>query len=331
MSIKRRPRDLVAQLADSLIAPIDTVLRPTHPKLSDPTVDPIFVVGMERSGTTLVYSLLTNHPELLWLSRLDNLMPRGPWTTSTIRRLASSSRAQSRHHLAVSGAIARSSGGLLAPSEGIRYWSRHLRFGFWTEDAHHDDVRTHADVGSVDAEALALDLRIRSEALGRSRLLAKVPGFVLMTRLLESLFGGCTFVVVIRDPMSNLASLANAKNRSVQERFWGTKIPGWEDLVSASPVDQALAQLEYVYAFVSRELAKPANADSRIVTVRYEDIVENPISEVNRMTQACQLTPATDISLAARSIVRDNRTRARLDLTVEQTNRILALEHSLGY
>jgi len=35
-------------------------------------VKPIFLVGLGRSGTTVLYNLIANHQELCWISAKDN-------------------------------------------------------------------------------------------------------------------------------------------------------------------------------------------------------------------------------------------------------------------
>jgi hypothetical protein len=61
------------RLVSSLIRAYDPASLATHPRATLPTEQPIFIVGMPRSGTTLVEQILTSHPRVYGAGELDDL------------------------------------------------------------------------------------------------------------------------------------------------------------------------------------------------------------------------------------------------------------------
>ena len=47
----------------------------------DPLDRPIFIVGTGRCGSTILYQLLSNHPQLGWISSWVDAFPMLPWLT----------------------------------------------------------------------------------------------------------------------------------------------------------------------------------------------------------------------------------------------------------
>ena len=157
-------------------------------------------MGMERSGTTLIYSLLANHPAFYWLSTLDTVLPRSPAVTSVFRRSVERVAA-AETYLAVPGTIAESAG-TIAPSECGRYWR------MFVPDAgtvRQDGVLRAEDVPRGLADRLMHDLGVRLALMDRQRLLAKRPGFALKIPYLRELFPDAIFVDVVRRPRTTSA------------------------------------------------------------------------------------------------------------------------------
>ena len=48
---------------------------------------PIFIIGVGRSGTTILYNLLSIHPELCWFSRYSDMLPRNNYIALLHRTL----------------------------------------------------------------------------------------------------------------------------------------------------------------------------------------------------------------------------------------------------
>lgn len=257
---------------------------------------PVFVMGMERSGTTLVYSLLANHPEFYWFSTLDTVFPRSPAATSVIRR-AFERVAARESYLAVPGTIAESVG-RIAPSECGRFWQIYVPDAGQVRD---DETLRERDVAPELAASLTLEIGIRMRLLGRGRLLAKRPGFALKIPYLRAIFPDAIFVDVVRRPADNIRSLTTVKSR-MGDGFWGIRIPGWQDLTQLPWRLQAERQLEAVRAIVAED-AKNLPA-AQYVQVSYDELLRSPQATMSRLLERLSLRPSRRVAGASARVLR---------------------------
>lgn len=259
---------------------------------------PIFIVGVERSGTTLLYSLLANHPDLYWFSRLDSLWPDVPCITTLIRR-AVSKVSKNEVYIAIPKTISRSTG-LLPPSECIPFWKG--VFGFGDEENYivEDDRLTEDSVNEHLIKHLYQDFQKRLYWSGKRRLLFKHPGFSLRLRFLHALFKDALFIHMVRNPFANLKSLVKAKEAS-NERFWGIKIPGWRYLINTDLELQAAIQIRRTMEIIEEDVSK-TQLHRQYLQIRYEDLLRMPEKTLSEALEFCDLDWKESLEKAMRSI-----------------------------
>lgn len=289
---------------------------------------PVVILGVERSGTTLLYSLLSNHPDLYWLSRLDSVMPRWPRTATLLRRVMTALHPQS--HVAVPGAISRSTG-LVSPSECLPYWRAVFGWGDERDYRVEDDHFTEDDVTDGLRERLCRDLSVRCRWSGRSHVLLKQPGFALKVRFLAEVFPDAYFVHVLRHPYWNWVSLVRAKRRS-EERFWGTKTPGWRELLDVEPEVQAALQMEAVSAILESDVQRASIPPGHWLRVRYEDLTSRPQHVLERIARNVGIPPPPELGPLASAVRAAPPTGAGADACPDEAARIIQrLEERHGY
>ncbi|MBW2123994.1 MAG: sulfotransferase [Deltaproteobacteria bacterium] len=282
---------------------------------------PIFIIGVERSGTTLLYSLLANHPDLYWLSRLDSAIPGCPLFSSVIRRLVAFGMSRAIY-VAIPGTISRSQG-LMPPSECLPYWRR--IFGWGTEDNYliPDDRFIEKHVTDDMRKHLYRDLRIRTNFSGKKRMLFKQPGLSLRTRFINDVFPDAIFLHVIRDPVANWLSLVGAK-KSSRERFWGIKIPGWQQLLQEPIEVQAALQIQKTLEFIEYDVQE-ANAIGRYIQVRYESLINHPQRTLNDCVRFCGLKWQNRLDKAIQGVQAISRSDILPENIPEEAKKILFL------
>jgi len=258
---------------------------------------PIFIIGVERSGTTLLYSIMANHPELYWLSRLDSVVPNNPCISSLVRR-AVSALVKTRY-IAVPGAISRSEG-LLPPSECLPYWRRIFHWGSEDNYLIDDDYFAETDVENNIKAFLHHDLKARLFWMRKKRLLFKWPGFSLKIRFLNTVFPDALFLHMIRNPVTNFLSLIRAKEES-EEKFWGIKIPGWRNLLSADKRLQAAMQIKVTLETIEEDVSK-VRVHDRYLQVRYESLIDSPKETLMQILRFCDLRYVPEIEEATKGI-----------------------------
>lgn len=289
---------------------------------------PIFIIGVERSGTTLLYSILANHPDLYWLSRLDSVLPSNPCFSSLLRRFASALPLETTY-IAMPGTIARSRG-WLPPSECLPYWRMIFKWGDEDNYLIEDDRFTEEDVNKEILEFLHRDLKARLYWSGKTRLLFKQTGLSLRIRFLNAVFPDALFLHMIRDPIANFISLVRAKEGS-SEKFWGIKIPGWRNLLSADKRLQAAVQIQTTLEIIGGDIQK-ISAHDRYLRIRYEDLCEHPFETMRNLLQFCGLRWTDGIAKALND-VRTNKKNVVFpqDVPGEVADILYAVAQKYGY
>jgi hypothetical protein len=272
----------------------------------DPPANPIFVLGCPRAGTTLLLQALLRCPGLRSVQ-----------------------------------------------SEGHILWDEfhHPRERGWDSDA-----LTAADVSEREREYVYAATRLWTR---RARFVDKTPENCLRVGYLDALFPDASFVFLRRRAADNVSSLMEAWRArprfvkySLPEQLTGlgplsgnrwsfVLVPGWRELVGA-PLEEICAR-QYTACNDAVVEARRDVPDSRWVDVAYEDLVREPIDELERI---CSLLGA-DVGETARAFASDlARSPAATALTAprpekwrdqnrEAIERILPLvadtERRLGY
>jgi hypothetical protein len=220
--------------------------------------EPVFLVGCPRSGTTLLFELLREHPGLTSI-----------------------------------------------PDEGHVFWTayNHPRRHDWRSDE-----LGRRDVSDREHRYLETVL----SALGDGQPLDKTPKNVLRLPYLREHFPRAHIVLMVRDGRSTVASLLEGwrrrrgasyllpeqlRLRDYPSRIWRYILPpGWRDLQGSELAEVATVQYE-------RSLdAAIAHRDLLDATVKYEDLVANPVETVESLLARLGLSSDDAVRRAAREV-----------------------------
>ncbi len=237
---------------------------------------PIFLIGMGRSGTTVLAEAISIHKDLAWISKYLEMFPSFP-QLSFLNKLVDIPflgvylRGKKRQSKGIINFIRRF---LPYCVENYNIWERFCgkKFSF--------DYLAHQKATEVEKEAVIKYVKNILKYQRKKRFFAKFTGPPRICYL-QSIFPDAYFIHVIRDPRAVVNSLLKVK-------FWkeggGLERPWWQGLPeeyieewkkrNKSPVALAALQWKRVITLTWEE--KQYVLPGHFIEVRYEDFVEKP-------------------------------------------------------
>lgn len=210
-------------------------------------------------------------------------------------------------------------------NEHWAFWNWHCRgFSRPCRDLLADDVRPN--------EAMRMQAALAGITAGRRRRLAiKLTGWPRIG-FLAGVFPDAKFIHLVRDGRAVVNSLLNVD-------FWqgwvGPENWGWGELTRSEEEEWrisgksfvVLAALQWKRHMDAFEIAKARLASEQCLELKYEAFAGNPVAEMQRVLEFCQLDANCDFNAKIASLAIDNRNcKWREQLTRRQQ---LLLEHSL--
>jgi hypothetical protein len=233
----------------------------------------VFVIGTGRCGSSLVHEILAQHPDVAFLSNIEDRTSApavaGGWNGALYRHLPPSFTRKGRIRF--------------APSEGYRILDRKVSPAISTpmRDLVADDATPWL------AGRFRRFFRSRAEAQGKPVFLHKFTGWP-RARFIDAALEGARFVHVVRDGRSVANSLLQMAwwqgYRGPAGWGWGP-LPEeyereWELSGRSFPV---LAALEWKLLMDAFEEARAAIPSERWIDVRYEDLLHDPTATTKEL------------------------------------------------
>jgi len=251
-------------------------LGPDHPL--------VFVMGPLRSGTTLFMQCLANSGIVAYPSNILSRFYGAPAIGAQIEMLLTDPRYNFRKEiLDFENPISFESEngktiGALAPNEFWYFWRRFLPFQDldWLSDEELFRV--------VDKEALVKELTTLTRVYNKPFAL---KGMILNYNIpfLNAIFGKALFIQLKRDPVSNVASVLEARKRQLgsEKEWYSFKIPEYPALKGLDPITQSAGQVHYINSAVTKGMA--ALDQPRKLIVHYERFCDSPGSVVDELAK----------------------------------------------
>lgn len=244
---------------------------------------PIFIIGLPRTGTTLLHHLLASHPDVREIHGWESMNPL-PGRSNAARRRKYAMKLGFIKTIAPE-AFAVHPMQLDGPEEGLdlidrTFYSRKLAFfgqepySRWLAERDEDELEL-AYGFYVDQLRILLDQR-------PGRLLEKSPALLGYERILTRHMPDASIVVTHRDLSETIPSILslNAVTRAVTHRF--------------EPGELGPKLAEHVKGMVRGVLDAPGDSD-RVIDVRYPDLVRDPYAVFRGLLERLGLSEPPDL------------------------------------
>jgi len=237
-----------------------------------PFAPPIFIVGSPRSGSTLLYQVLTRRFQLCYFS---NLMMKFPKSAASIAFLVkpfggcdSPAQYESQYGETV---------GWRSPSQGREFWDT------WLKPYPHSILVD--DVSQKNRRRIVNTILAIQRAYSMP-FINKWPRNSLRMDLLAALFPRVFFVHMTRNRDAMISSICRARAAICQEGsgWFSVKPDGYQEILELEELTQVRWQIDTIGEKIADSSSRIDKA--RITRVTYEDLVACPESVAQQVANA---------------------------------------------
>ena len=230
----------------------------------------LFILGLPRSGTTLVYQYVVHRLKVAYLTNAVGRRRASPCVTTALSRLRLDnyrSDFQSRY-----GKV----DGTLAPREAGGVWARFFGYeGYVRAD----------DLDASTVQTLQRTVFCTQRAFGGAPFVNKNVKHMLRLDALATHFPDSRFLVVQRDLGHVALSLLRARQASGDaKRWWSVKPDDHDEISTLSPAEQVARQVQSLHARLNAEVG--ALAVNRVHRVEYEAFCAEPETLIEELRRA---------------------------------------------
>ena len=283
-------------------------------------LNPIFIIGSGRSGTTILYDLLAGHKELGWFSSYTNKYPQKPELAklNSLYKIVEISRKY------------RKTKYFPNPHEGHDIWDyfHPINEG---KDKGASPPFDESDVENANIGLMKNTIIKHLLSSGTSRFINKNTRNTRRMLYLYTIFPDCKFIHIIRDGRANINSIINVD-------WWENLEPWFEN--EGKTISQLIKEGKNELILGARcwkqEVSRALNDSKKIrrnqyLDIRYEDLTNNPNATIEQILNFSDLDFSNHFRKHVNSFsiknmnykYKNNFTKSELDLIENETGDLL--------
>lgn len=227
-------------------------------------LQPIFIIGAPRSGSTIIYQSITNSLNTVYPNNLTRHFYRNFFSI----QLISNYIYKNKPHNNFNSTYGRTYiGGLNAPSEVSGFWYKYL--------PQKNEYLSVSEVSSKSMNAIRNTIHSISYQI-QAPIIFKNQRNTQRLKILASLFPNAKIIIVKRNPANNALSILKAREdfKTPQNEWWSVKPKNHKELEHMPIEERIMNQLYSIEKEIhnSKYLFKKNN----IVTIQYDQFCRNP-------------------------------------------------------
>lgn len=283
---------------------------------------PIFILGSGRSGTTILYNLLSIHPDVCWFSVLTDMHYAWPQLSVFHRVLDIPVVGQwLKHQIGRSDTHTYS----LYPVEGEGIYHTLCRF-----EQHKKTTETSP--GPAKLELFKRSVQTHLQYTGKPRFINKQTANTQRIALMRKLFPDAYWIHIIRDGRAVANSLSRVEWWPNTRLWWLGKTPReW----NPDGTRWLTLGAKHWQKNVTEIRSHAARLKPNYLEIRYEDLVRNPRNVIRQILRCTRLTPYESYLTMLPASLGDGNAKWRTSLS-EKDQKLLnktvgVFLRSLGY
>jgi len=250
---------------------------------------PIFIIGVPRTGTTLVHSILCNHKDLAWISDEDLVkwfLPIEQFRIDSLyKRLKTNNKKipMSEETLFVFGKELGDGlkqfgtppkGSAKIPIEGEILWREIFGTSYIEDIPNYKKIKLTQEISNI----------IKSQK--KTRFVCKAPNNSFRLFAIQKTFPDAKFINVTRDPRAVVSSML--ERNEIEGQFDpGVSVQNATKFEKLDTIERfAWYYKEFTYAIEKFSIQNKND----FMTIRYEELLQNPNSTIRNILEFCDLS-----------------------------------------
>jgi hypothetical protein len=229
-------------------------------------VNPIFIIGIQRSGTTILDNLFTRHRDTAYFEAFSSILYKKPYLFRFIPLLIKLQRISKGRNFSPNS------------SEG-RVWRR-----FFTEIDYLEEKDVTDEIKRYYYSAIKFQLK----AFNAKQFVNKNPANCLRIKWINKMFPDAKYIIIWRDSKAVVSSIFQKMQKYHEYEINHTYEHGYKGYVTVKEkfgknVSDLEACINY-YNYLKKTLTKDIKIiDNRMIETSYEKFIDAPKKELKRL------------------------------------------------
>jgi len=231
----------------------------------------VFIIGAPRTGSTILYQLITNLLDVLYINNLTNLSRYNPYFGFWLSRLFFKDKP---HYSYTSRFGNTSHEGLNAPSEALFFYK------WFPNDRHYTEI-SDLSIRQIDEFKQTLNSIINKYD---RPLIIKNMSFGLRLKVLKHIMPAAKYIVIRRDPYYTAQSLLRARRdaKVPDGKVWMSLPKEYKKLEGLDPYELVVKQIYLIEQQIHLDL-KSVSSD-HVLNLDYERLASDFDAVLNEIT-----------------------------------------------
>lgn len=273
--------------------------------LKQSIIKPIFILGSGRSGTTLLYNVLSTHPEVCWFSNYSERFMNIPLIPFLHRILDLTFVGP----MAKKGIISKRKG-FIKPTEAGHIYHDYCGF-------QHKIKSTESDLNAEMEKKFKHLIKTHLSLTGKNRFLNKQTANNQRIGLIDKMFSDAYYIHLIRDGRAVANSLLNV-------RWWNDTDIWWLGMKASEWAKRKRQPIELCGLHWKREVEEIREYGkifgNRYMEIKYEDFILEAKNTMEKILYFCGLGESNSFYKMLPQLFPDMNYKWKNDLTREQIN-----------
>lgn len=222
--------------------------------------NPVFIIGVPRSGSTLLYQLITKFFDVSYINNFVYAARENIYYGFIFSNIFFKNK---KHNSFNSDYGTTYKSGLNAPNEGGMIWNK-----WFSEDEVYFDNNSLSEEKKNDLKNIIKAILIKYN----KPFVIKNLMFSQRLKVIKEIFPDAKIIHIKRLPEYNAQSIYKARKKlNMSDEWWSTKPQNYKELLNLSLIEQSASQVYYIEKQINEDLK--LFDSNNILTINYENLL----------------------------------------------------------